>query len=224
MSWLCDRSAEGARTRPAKSAPKFLNLQPAHSPRPLPLGPAPPRPQEHCLACREGKQSFPVNHRTAFPIAFTSWAPNSQLGTRIPSSTYFSPHPRPDPHFPCCTPQRALGTPSCANSGRDASSSPTPGGRSSTLPAQGARPSLPGRRPRALTICPPSLSLRSIPSLILGCGLPGTERRAEYQVALDSQKFGTYCLLLGLLLGPPLGRASGGRWPLRGAGAGGPQS
>ena len=52
----------------------------------------------------------------------------------------------------------------------------------------------------------------------------GTERRAGEQAALDSQEFGTYCLLLGLLPGPPLGRASGGRWPLRGAGAGGPQS
>lgn len=86
----------------AKSAPKFLMLQPAHSTRPLPspLSPAPPLPPEHCLSYRESKQSFLMNHPIAFVIAFTSWAPNSPLGAPIPSSMYFPPTRGPDPIFP----------------------------------------------------------------------------------------------------------------------------
>lgn len=87
--------------RPVKSEPNFLIQQPSHSVRPLPpTSPAPRRPQQHCLACREGKQSFLMNHPAAFLIAFTSWAPNLYSSGLIPSSTYSVPTRAQIPTFP----------------------------------------------------------------------------------------------------------------------------
>lgn len=86
------------RQDPALPSPRqsFSSSNPPTLRAPSPLSPAPPRPQQHCLACREGKQSFLMNHPTAFPIAFTSCAPNSQHGAPVPSSTYFPLSQPPD--------------------------------------------------------------------------------------------------------------------------------
>lgn len=86
--------------RPVKSEPNFLIQQPSHSVRSLPLSPAPRRPQQHCLACREGKQSFLMNHPAASLIAFTSWAPNLYSSRLIPPSTYSVPTRAQIPTFP----------------------------------------------------------------------------------------------------------------------------
>lgn len=89
--------------RPVKSEPNFLIQQPSHSVRPLPpTSPAPRRPQQHCLACREGKQSFLMNHPAAFLIAFTSWAPNLYSSGLIPSSMYSVPLVSRFPLFLLC--------------------------------------------------------------------------------------------------------------------------
>lgn len=154
------------RPRVAKSAPKFLIIQPAHSLRPLPPQSKTSAAPGTLLARREGKQSFLMNHPIAFLITVTSWAPNSRLGASIPSSTYFPPNRCPDPISPAVL--HSVRSELLLRQFVPCS----------ILPAHswGAfinAPSQRGHRGRALTIFLPSLSLRSIPSLSLSRRPPG---------------------------------------------------
>lgn len=217
------RSAEGARTLPdqVRADESLPSTRPRSAPPP-PLRPAPPRPQEHCLACREGKQSFLMNHLIAFLITHSL---GSKFPTRRPHPIFdvLSPHPASRPHFPRSTSQCALRTPPVPTRAVQHPPFSLLGGVH-LHPDPECGPFYP-RAPRTSPHHLPSIpEPPEHPESQFKLRTPGTKRRARYQAALDSQKCGTYCLLLGLLLGPPLGRASGGRWPLRGAGAGGPQS
>lgn len=159
------------RKDPALPRPRqsFSSSNPPTLRAPSPLSPAPPRPQQHCLACREGKQFFLMNHPTAFLIAFTSWAPNSQLDAPIPSSTYFPLLRAQTPFSPVVLLHRARsGLPPVLTTPRSILPSYPecvhlhPPSRVGSLLSQGAEeaPSL------------PSPSLWSIPNLRLSRGLP----------------------------------------------------
>lgn len=73
------------------------------SPRiPSPKSPAPQRPQQHCLACREGKQSFLMNHPPAFFDSFHILGPESLSQRPYSIFDVLCPNLCPDSHFSCC--------------------------------------------------------------------------------------------------------------------------
>lgn len=128
---------------PSRSSPKVSGppSRPLFGPLLPSRGPAPPQPQEHCLACRAGKQSFFMNHPHSPPDCFfTSWTPNSSPCTPTsPSSTLlFLHHPLPGPRFALVLlgSQCALGMPSSANSRLHPDSPLIPGVYSSISPLQ----------------------------------------------------------------------------------------
>lgn len=205
--------------RPAQSAPKFLILQPAHSLRPLPPQPSTPAAPATLSSLQRGQTIFPHESSRSLPDCFYILGSKFPARRPHPILDVLSPTSRSDPLFPGGTPPCAIRTPSCAHHAALHPPFPLLGAFIST-PHSGCAPFSPRARRRRPPPLLPSLSFRSIPSSQFKSRTPWIRRRVRHQVALVSPKFGTYCLLLG----PPLGRASGGRWPLRGAGAGDPQS
>lgn len=194
-------SAGGATTSPRPSPPNFLSLAPAHSALPSPRRPAPPRPG-NSLACRV---------QTIFPYESSHSPPDRfyMLSSRSPAR-----RPRPIFDVPCPQPPRC---PRWTRPVRAQGFLPSHLAPCTGLTVHSSQCSA-RARPRAhlpLCIFFPSIPERS-------SGKPGDRAQSVLRGPVDSAECGTYCLCLGPQLA--VGRASGGRWPLRGAGAGGPQS
>lgn len=211
-----------------------LNLDPqrARGPPPCPVpsevshpptrplsAPPPPAAQQHCPACR-GQTIFPYESFRSLPDGL--YILGSECLARHPHPISDVPCPRPAlrPPFPQGYSTVRAQHPACAHASGAPSSTPAPEGAHLHPPHPGCVP-LPPRVPRKRPRHPSSTTESpEHPEPPFKGRTPGTRRRLRHRGAPDAPKFGTYCLLLG----PPLGRASGGRWPLRGAGAGGPQS
>lgn len=83
--------------RPAKSAPKFLILQPAHSPRPLPPQPSTPAAPATLSSLQRGQTIFPYESSHSLPDSFYILC--SKLPARRPRPIFdvLSPQPAPRP-------------------------------------------------------------------------------------------------------------------------------
>lgn len=85
--------------RPAESAPKFLILQPAHSPRPLPPQPSTPAAPGTLSSLQRGQTIFPYESSHSLPDRFHI------LGSKLPAKRprpifdVLSAYPAPRPHI-----------------------------------------------------------------------------------------------------------------------------
>lgn len=102
--------------RPAQAAPKFLKLQPAHSPCPLPPQPSTPAAAATLSSLQRGQTIFPYESSHSLLDRFYNLG--SKFSARRPHSIFdvLSPTPSSDTLFSgCTTTPCALRTPSGAN-------------------------------------------------------------------------------------------------------------